>query len=109
MRRRVERRADGYSDERKGCEFEVDFLFDVVPVERIVFIVDDDCLEAVQALFVDKWRELRMVSPNLENPAPCITLYKTEKANSREIQNVLDILLVTAGRAGTHPDLENAR
>lgn len=86
----------GYSEERQGCEYEVDFLFDVVPVERIIFIVDDACLEAVQTLFNDKWRELRAVSPNLQNPAPRITLYKTEKANSKEIQNLLDILLDTA-------------
>jgi len=86
----------GYSEARQGCAYEVDFLFDVVPVERIVFIVDELCLDDVQALFTDKWQKLRTVSPNLENPAPHITLFKTDKANNREMQNLMDLLLVTA-------------
>jgi hypothetical protein len=88
----------GYSEERQGCAYEVDFLFDVVPVERIIFIVDNNCLDAVQALFTDKWQKLRTVSPNLDNPAPRITLFRTDKANNREMQNLMDLLLLTAGR-----------
>lgn len=86
----------GFSEERQGCKYEVDFLFDAIPAERIVFLVDENCLDLVQKTITEKWRELRTVSPNLENAEPRINLYLTQKENRRDMQGVLDLLLLRA-------------
>lgn len=86
----------GFSKERQGCQYEVNFLFDAVPAERILFLVDEDCLDLVQETIIDKWRELRTVSPNLGNANPKINLYLTQKENRRDMQGVLDLLLLQA-------------
>ncbi|HEY4931114.1 MAG TPA: hypothetical protein VII23_06045 [Terriglobales bacterium] len=87
----------GYSDQRKGCQKEVDFLFDVVPVERLLFVVDtatDSGL--VQAMLVERWRHLRHTSPNLRLTAPVIHVYLARDNDERDMQALLDRLIATA-------------
>lgn len=86
----------GFSEERQGCQYEVNFLFDAVPADRIVFLVDENCLDLVKETITEKWRELRTVSPNLDNAKPRINLYRTRKENRQDMQGVLDLLLLRA-------------
>ena len=53
-------------------------------------------MELVQALILDKWRKLRVTSPNLHNPAPRVTIYQTSKENRKDMQSIMDLLLSTA-------------
>ena len=38
----------GFSDANKGCEYEVDFIFDHVPVERILFLAYKDAVPLIK-------------------------------------------------------------
>lgn len=91
----------GFSEARKGCEYEVDYLFDAIAVEKIVFIVDENSVDRVQELIRDKWKLLRTSSPNLANEAPRITLYQTTRQNRHDMQSILDLVLNKASAAKT--------
>lgn len=87
----------GYSEQRKGCQREVDFLFDVVPVERLLFLVDTATnSDLVQAMLVERWRQLRHTSPNLHRTAPVVHLYVARDNDERDMQALLDRLIATA-------------
>lgn len=90
----------GYSSERKGCQHEVDFLLDNVPLERIVFLADLQDAERVQALILECWRMLEASSPNLAAVAPQVNLYMASNQDARDIQGILDQLLF-ASQAGS--------
>jgi len=87
----------GYSEQRKGCQREVDFLFDVVPVERLLFLVDTATdLDVVKAMLLERWRQLRHTSPNLGLKAPVIRLYLSRDNDERDMQALLDRLIAAA-------------
>jgi hypothetical protein len=83
----------GFMSERKGCEYEVDYLFDVLPLDRIVFLADPEGVEQALNLLRDRWAYLRSSSPNTESQAPAVRVYVTTKENNRDVHWILDILL----------------
>jgi hypothetical protein len=95
----------GYSKEREGCAYEVDYLFDVISTQKVIFIVDDASIDAVTEMIQKKWEFLRTVSPNLNEPNPIITYYQTHKENGVDMQNILDLMLYYA--AGKRLNLEH--
>lgn len=82
----------GYSEARQGCQHEVDFLFDAVPVERLLFLVEPGCEAAVQQMLFSRWRMLRTTSPNLARPEPAIGLFRVRDNDERDMQAILDRL-----------------
>ena len=90
----------GYSDERKGCEYEVDLLLDTVPIQRIVFLVDAPGLPQVQKLILERWEWLRTTSPNLDQGPTEALIYVSSKKNKEDIQGIMDILMDAAIRTG---------
>lgn len=87
----------GYSEQRKGCQKEVDFLFDVVPVERLLFLVDIATdLVLVQDMLAERWRHLRHTSPNLPLTHPVIHMYLSRDNDERDMQALLDRLIAAA-------------
>lgn len=87
----------GYSDARKGCQKEVDFLFDAVPVARLLFVVDNgNDLDLVQAMLLARWQRLRRTSPNFPVATPVIHLYLARDNDKRDMQGILDCLVGTA-------------
>jgi hypothetical protein len=83
----------GFAAERKGCQYEVDFLLDNVPLARIVFLVDTQDAERVQALILESWRLLKATSPNVAAATPQVTLYMASNQDAKDIQGILDQLL----------------
>ena len=89
----------GYSSARKGCQKEVDFLFDTVPAERIVFLLDlHSDRDAVQQMLLARWAMQRADSPNLHAAAPVLQIYLAQAADNRDMQGVLDLLITAADR-----------
>ena len=87
----------GYSPQREGCKFEVNFLLDTVPAERIVFVLDEQSdRETATRLILDAWQELRADSPNLAKDRPELRLYVAAAKNERDIQGVIDLLISAA-------------
>lgn len=65
-----------FTPERNGCAEEVEWLFDHIPLERIVFMANKSDMEAVtQNLMSTCWRELKPYSPNLQLQAPKAQFY----------------------------------
>jgi len=87
----------GYSPQRAGCAFEVNYLLDAVPVDRIVFLLDEQSdREAAGALILEAWKELSAGSPNLMNDAPELRFYVATTKDERDIQGVIDLLIRAA-------------
>jgi hypothetical protein len=91
----------GYGEQRKGCQREVDFLFDAVPLDRLLFLVDSqDDHDVVAAMLLQRWERLRKTSPNLELAAPVIHVYMTRDNDRRDMQGILDRLVNVADTQG---------
>jgi hypothetical protein len=67
----------GLAISNKGCEMEVEYLFDTVPASRIVFLVDGlTPAEAIEPLLARCWRLQHPQSPNLRTAEPELLLYE---------------------------------
>ena len=89
----------GYTEERRGCEYEVDFIFDAIEVDRIVFLVDKKSdLEAVRQLLVDRWEHLKVESPNLSKPDPTATIYLSVDQRAKDVSGLLNLMLQASSR-----------
>jgi hypothetical protein len=87
----------GYSEERKGCQREVDFLFDAVPLDRLLFVVDTATdMGLVQDMLLARWRRLRKTSPNISLASPVVQLYVARDNDRRDMQGILDRLVLAA-------------
>jgi hypothetical protein len=87
----------GYSSQRKDCQREVDFLFDVMPVERILFLCDATTdQDELQVMLLARWQQLARASPNLRNRAPQIHLFLCHDNDERDMQAILDWLVGAA-------------
>ena len=66
----------GFSEKRKGCEYEIDFLFDTFPINRILFLVDNDTdRNFISQTILDRWDYLRVNSPNLSITEPVAKIF----------------------------------
>lgn len=91
----------GFSTERKGCEYEIDFLLDTFPINGILFLVDmASDKQLVQDTINERWEFLRTNSPNLnlENPEAKIFISKMQDEN--EVQTLIDHLIESAYSIG---------
>lgn len=90
----------GFSEARKGCAFEVNFLLDRLPIEQVVFLIDRSSdRELVGSLIADCWQVLDVHSPNLAKRAPRATLYAAGHEDERDVQGLLNLLLTVAAKA----------
>ena len=86
----------GFIPEKKGCAYEVDFLFDTVPLQRLLFLVDEQAAPAVETLLAERWSRLHPDSPNLGLAEPGVRLYVASREDGKDVQGILDTLLDTA-------------
>jgi hypothetical protein len=91
----------GLSKDRKGCQAEVDYLLDTVPLNQTVSLVDADGDHAlVQKMILERWEFLSPDSPNLHDPAPCVHIYLSSTSDKADVQGIPD-LLMQAAQAGS--------
>ncbi|MEH6537383.1 MAG: hypothetical protein V7719_13375 [Psychroserpens sp.] len=83
----------GFSEVNKGCAYEVNILFDRVPVDRIVFMGYKDSIPLIRRIIEEQWKELSETSPNLNVDNPHTSLYIVTQENHRDVQAVLKLLL----------------
>ncbi|MBQ0957799.1 hypothetical protein KAK06_02405 [Ideonella sp. 4Y11] len=93
----------GYSADRQGCRYEVAFLLDTVPLAQIVFLADPPDVERIQALILECWRTLGAASPNRAAAAPPVTVYLASAQDDRDIQGILDQLLLSSQENAPRP------
>ena len=88
----------GYSKERQGCGYEVDYLFDHTTVDKLVFLISAGSLPLVEELMQQRWEYLKTDSPNRHNPSPKIAIYESTSERNKDIQGLLDLLIFTASK-----------
>jgi len=95
----------GFSEKKKGCEYEIDYLMDNIAIEQVVFIISTkDDLSFIHRTFLERWEYLRKHSPNLDEPGKerdhFIQLYISDAQDEADVQGVFDYALGTAWMAG---------
>jgi hypothetical protein len=67
----------GFMRENRGCVFEINELLNVVPLERVVFVVDETTdLAFLRETFTQGWAALAADSPNRELVKPRVLLFQ---------------------------------
>jgi hypothetical protein len=66
-----------FSRSNAGCVFEINELFNLVPLQHLVFIVDESTDQKfIRETMSERWKGLRDRSPNRRRPAGEIALVK---------------------------------
>ncbi len=83
----------GFSEQNKGCEKEISFLTDSVPLDHIVFLVDDaNDLRLIEKVIFEVWEELDAESPNLTLRDPVVNLYNIGDQTVTDVRGLVDTL-----------------
>lgn len=87
----------GFTEEARGCIYEINELLDTVPLERIVFVIDrtTDEIGLVRVVF-DGWARLGAASPNRADLTPRVRLVRFDGLYGRNIANLVALLAGTA-------------
>ena len=86
----------GFSESRKGCEYEVGVILDAVAARRMVFLVDPAGVDQVEQLILARWTLLSPTSPNRGAATRKVRLFVVKKEDDKEIQCILDWVLYAA-------------
>jgi hypothetical protein len=90
----------GFSQGNTGCIFEINELFNLVPLQRVVFVVDDSTdQQFMQDTMQVAWRRIKERSPNRRADAGRISLVRLSHLGGRELRNLF--YAVSAAAAGT--------
>ena len=94
----------GFSQSNQGCVFEIKELLDGMLLRHIVFVVDRTTDERFLAqVLADAWAATTKASPNWNDPAPRVRLYRFD---GHAGQNIPALVAVVAN-AGMHDPMRN--
>ena len=94
----------GFSQSNQGCVFEIKELLDGMLLRHIVFVIDRTTDGRFLAqVFVDAWATVTKASPNWNDPAPRVRLYRFD---GHAGQNIPALVAVVAN-AGMHYPMRN--
>ena len=80
----------GFSQNNAGCVFEINELFNVVPLRRVVFVFDDSTdQQFMRNTMQMAWQQIKERSPNRSLPSGEITLLQFAAPHRREMRNLL--------------------
>jgi len=86
----------GFGKENRGCEFELEMLFDVVPVSRIVLLVDQTTkIEPLTEVLHTAWAKQSAQSPNQKLTNPELTLCEVTDSD-RALQPLISHLFAVS-------------
>jgi hypothetical protein len=91
----------GFSRANQGCLFEIGELLDVVPLDRIVFVVDASTDEAfLREALAQSWSSIAAESPNRDLTAPSVGLFRFSGRGEGDVASL--VATVAAAASGTH-------
>jgi hypothetical protein len=80
----------GFSPQNRGVAFEINEVVNVVPLERVVFVVDDTTDERFLHETVRRaWDQMRPTSPNLESTSGGLRLFRFTGSRGGELRRLL--------------------
>jgi hypothetical protein len=81
-----------------GCVFEIKELLNAVPLERLVFVVDDTTdKNFLEQALADSWRELRSDSPNVGLSSSALQPFELRYLGYSQLQNLLRQVCAAVG------------
>lgn len=89
----------GFSPQNAGCVFEIDELINVVPLEAVVFVIDDSSDEPfLLDTMRQSWMRMRPASPNRLSSSGRVRLFRFGGLRTRELKWLLRALCAAASR-----------
>jgi hypothetical protein len=83
----------GFSARNSGCIFEIRELINVVPLGRVVFVIDDTTDELfLRGAIQEAWDQMRPMSPNSLLTSGPLRLFRLTGLSNHEVQQLLRIL-----------------
>jgi hypothetical protein len=83
----------GFSQENRGAIYEINELINVVPLERVVFIVDRTTNEAfLRQTVQERWEKMRPTSPNRSYTPEQLHLFRFTGSYGGELRQLLHVL-----------------
>ena len=83
----------GFSAQNSGCIFEIQELINMMPLERVLFIIDDTTDEAfLRQTLQQSWDRIKATSPNLRSASGLLHLFRLERVDDPGIQRLLHVL-----------------
>jgi hypothetical protein len=93
----------GFSRANQGCLFEIGELLNVVPLDRVVFVVDASTDEAfLREALARSWSTIAASSPNRDLAAPSVGLFRFSGRGEGGVASL--VATVVAAANGTHRD-----
>jgi len=80
----------GFSQNNAGCIFEINELFNLVPLRRVVFVIDESTdQQFMQNTMQMAWRQIREHSPNRRLSSGQISLVQFSQLSGEAMRNLL--------------------
>lgn len=94
----------GFSQANAGCVYEIQEIFNVVPLARAVFAIDDSTDQGfMRQTMVDGWRQVKDRSPNRRLAAGKVALVQLTDPGGSAMQDLLYALCSAATVTATGP------
>src|SRR5574341_150912 len=94
----------GFSSRNAGSIFEISELINVVPLRRVVFVIDDTTDEAfLRQVMQQSWDHMRPTSPNRVSASGLLRLFRLRRLRNADLQQLLHILSIAANPAPEAP------
>jgi Carboxypeptidase regulatory-like domain len=83
----------GFSEQRRGCAYEIGELMDRYPADRLLFLVDKETpMDLLRGLVQERWSKMAPESPNRKLGQNVIKIYQTSDRSQRDIQRIAGLL-----------------
>jgi hypothetical protein len=90
----------GFSSQNRGVTFEINELINVVPLGRVVFVIDDTTDERfLRQTVQESWERMRPTSPNRSSTPAQLRLFRYTGSRGGELRQLLHTLCGAAGVA----------
>ena len=90
----------GFSPDNKGCIFEVNELLNVVPLDRVVFVIDGTTDEVfLRETFAQGWAGLAADSPNRETANPRVYIFRLTKTRADSVSSLAHVVASASTQA----------
>jgi hypothetical protein len=87
----------GFSAQNSGCIFEINELINMMPLERVLFIVDDTTDEAfLRQTLQRSWDRRKATSPNRRSESEILHLFRLDSLGDEKSQRLLHALSMAA-------------
>ena len=83
----------GFSSQNAGCIFEINELFNLMPLERVVFIIDHSTDEPfLRQVLQQSWDRMSPASPNRLSDSGTLNLLHLNRLGAAELESLLQVL-----------------